>query len=90
MTRLVGLHTPSFSHIHLFQVEWVLMRAMSLGLIRGTIDEVEACVEVSWVRPRVLDRDQLGLLSGQLEAWAERLALNCQLVFLLLTFNMFL
>lgn len=54
------------------QVEWVLMRAMSLGLIKGIIDETEEFVQVSWVRPRVLDCQQLELLRGQLESWTER------------------
>jgi 26S proteasome regulatory subunit N9 len=54
------------------QVEWVLMRAMSLGLIKGIIDQVESTVEVSWVQPRVLNKEQLKLLSAQLESWSAR------------------
>jgi hypothetical protein len=55
-----------------YQVEWVLMRAMSLGLIKGIIDGVEEVVNVTWVQPRVLDKDQLNLLHDQLGAWTER------------------
>eukprot|EP01034_Spumella_vulgaris_P025551 gene25551-32021_t len=58
--------------IPLNQVEWVLMRAMSLKLIRGTIDEVEAKVSVTWVQPRVLDKRQLALLGNQLDGWTDR------------------
>jgi len=54
------------------EVEWVCMRAMALGLIRGTIDEVERNVDVTWVAPRVLLPDQLGQLSDQLGAWSSR------------------
>jgi hypothetical protein len=32
------------------QVEWLLMRAMSLGLIRGSIDEVDQVVHVSYIK----------------------------------------
>lgn len=62
----------SRSVIAVDQVEWVLMRAMSLGLIKGTIDEVDATVNVSWVQPRVLDKDQLKLLSEQLSSWTDK------------------
>ncbi|KAJ1439704.1 26S proteasome subunit like protein [Ochromonadaceae sp. CCMP2298] len=54
------------------RVEWVLMRAMSLGLIKGTIDEVDAAVNITWVQPRVLDRDQLKMLSEQLGSWTDK------------------
>lgn len=58
--------------IPLDQVEWVLMRAMSLGLIKGIIDGVEGTVNVTWVQPRVLDTKQLSLLNDQLGLWNER------------------
>jgi 26S proteasome regulatory subunit N9 len=51
------------------QVEWVLMRAMSLGLIKGTIDEVDQNINITWVQPRVLDMDQLGLVGNQIDDW---------------------
>ena len=50
----------------------MLMRAMSLGLIKGVIDGVEELVSVTWVQPRVLDKGQLSLLHDQLGAWSER------------------
>jgi 26S proteasome regulatory subunit N9 len=58
--------------IPLDQVEWLIMRAMSLGLIRGLMDEVEQLVHVSWVQPRVLDNDQLRHLSLRLDDWKKR------------------
>jgi len=62
----------SRTRIPLDQTEWVLMRAMSIGLIKGSIDQVEQTVNVSWVQPRVLDKSQLGLLVTQLENWTDR------------------
>lgn len=35
------------------------MKALSLGLVKGSIDEVERKVHMTWVQPRVLDRDQV-------------------------------
>ena len=32
------------------EVEWIVMRALFLGLIRGTIDEVEQRVSVSYIQ----------------------------------------
>jgi len=54
------------------QVEWVLMKAMSLGLIKGNIDEVEQTVNITWVQPRVLDKEQLGLVREQIDDWTKR------------------
>jgi hypothetical protein len=48
------------------------MRAMSLGLIKGSMDEVEQTINISWVQPRVLDKGQLSVLSAQLDTWSER------------------
>lgn len=51
------------------EVEWLLMRAMAVDLIRGSIDQVEGVVHVSYVQPRVLDDGQTTTLRDQLAAW---------------------
>ena len=51
------------------KVEWIVMRALSLGLIKGTIDEVDAVVHVSFVKPRVLSLAQIVGLKGKVEEW---------------------
>jgi 26S proteasome regulatory subunit N9 len=71
--REIGLsEIADATRIPLEQVEWVLMRAMSLGLIRGVIDQVASTVNISWVQPRVLDRSKLGLMVQQLGDWSGR------------------
>ena len=50
-------------------VEVIVMRAMSEGLIRGTIDEVSQVLEASWVEPRVLDTPQIKSMVDRLDTW---------------------
>ena len=54
------------------QVEWVVMKALSLGLIKGSIDQISSTVSVSWVMPRVLSPDQVKALAGRLGEWGEK------------------
>ena len=51
------------------QTEWLLMRALSLSLIKGEIDEIEQVVEVSWVLPRVLGMEQIKEMASRLKEW---------------------
>ena len=53
------------------QVEWLVMRAFSKKLLRGTIDEIEQVVHVTWLMPRVLDVSQTKVLDDKLVAWAK-------------------
>lgn len=50
-------------------VEYLLMKALSVRLIEGVIDQVEGKVNVTWVQPRVLLKPQIAELSGRLEGW---------------------
>jgi len=52
------------------QVELFIMRALSLGLIKGSMDQVDGTVDVTWVMPRVLDGVQMGALAGRFGEWA--------------------
>jgi len=60
------------TRIALTEVEFLLMKALSLGLVRGTIDEVEQVLIIEWVQPRVLDRSQLVELQKAICVWKER------------------
>lgn len=54
------------------EVEHLVMKALSLGLIKGTIDEVNHVVHITWVQPRVLDKEQMKSLRDHLLTWAEK------------------
>ncbi|KAG2202556.1 hypothetical protein INT47_012550 [Mucor saturninus] len=51
------------------EVEHLVMKALSLKLIRGSIDQVDQLVVVTWVQPRVLDKDQIDGMRRKLEEW---------------------
>ncbi|EMD35192.1 hypothetical protein CERSUDRAFT_116660 [Gelatoporia subvermispora B] len=55
------------------EVEHLLMKALSLKLIRGSLDEVDKKAHITWVQPRVLSREQIGQLAQRLSAWGEKL-----------------
>lgn len=56
------------------------MKALSVGLIKGNIDEVDQKVQMTWVQPRVLDLQQVGHSDAsfhclQLRWWADVICL---------------
>ncbi|PCH42928.1 hypothetical protein WOLCODRAFT_138115 [Wolfiporia cocos MD-104 SS10] len=55
------------------EVEHLLMKALSLKLIRGSLDQVDQRAHITWVQPRVLSRQQIGQLAQRLEAWGQKL-----------------
>ncbi|XP_020247786.1 26S proteasome non-ATPase regulatory subunit 13 homolog B-like [Asparagus officinalis] len=50
-------------------VEYLLMKSLSVHLIEGIIDQVEGTVHVSWVQPRVLGIPQVKSLKDRLNSW---------------------
>jgi len=57
------------------EVEILAIHSMALGLIRGTIDQVERVFEVQWVQPRVLDNTQLQTMIDMLDEWSDKISL---------------
>uniref|UniRef100_A0A7N9IA48 Proteasome 26S subunit, non-ATPase 13 n=1 Tax=Macaca fascicularis TaxID=9541 RepID=A0A7N9IA48_MACFA len=51
------------------QVELLVMKALSVGLVKGSIDEVDRRVHMTWVQPRVLDLQQIKGMKDRLEFW---------------------
>jgi len=62
------------------EVELLVMKALSLGLIKGTIDEVEKMIHITWVQPRVLDKTQIGKLRELIGLWGEKVKSSVYLV----------
>ncbi|XP_052708231.1 26S proteasome non-ATPase regulatory subunit 13-like [Crassostrea angulata] len=53
------------------EVEMLVMKALSLGLVKGSIDEIDQKVHMTWVQPRVLDLQQIATMQKRLEQWTE-------------------
>lgn len=47
------------------------MKAMSIGLFKGTIDEVEQTIRITWVKPRLLSKDRLAVMKDKLSKWKD-------------------
>ncbi|CAE6440579.1 unnamed protein product [Rhizoctonia solani] len=55
------------------EVEHLVMKALSLKLIQGTLDQVSETANITWVQPRVLSRSQLSQLATRLDEWCDRI-----------------
>ncbi|CAN4091010.1 unnamed protein product [Withania somnifera] len=53
-------------------VEYLLIKSLSVHLIEGIIDQVEGTVHVSWVQPRVLGITQVKSLRDRLDNWVDK------------------
>ncbi|XP_054707398.1 26S proteasome non-ATPase regulatory subunit 13-like [Uloborus diversus] len=53
------------------EVELLVMKALSLGLVKGSIDQVDKTVNMSWVQPRVLSLEQIGNMKQRLDRWCQ-------------------
>lgn len=54
------------------EAEFLIMKALSLQLIKGEIDQVESIVHVTWVKPRVLTKEQLAHVATRMNMWARK------------------
>lgn len=48
----------------------LVMRAISLGLLRGNIDQVDETFSVTWVQPRILDLTQISEIGVRINDWS--------------------
>ncbi|KAF1987609.1 hypothetical protein K402DRAFT_392417 [Aulographum hederae CBS 113979] len=50
-------------------IEHLIMKALSLGLVKGTIDQVAEVARINWVQPKVLDMKQIEGMRLRLKEW---------------------
>jgi 26S proteasome regulatory subunit N9 len=53
-------------------IEILLIKAMSLGLIKGHIDEVENKFVVNWIQPKYLDDEKITILHDRIGNWINK------------------
>ena len=51
------------------EIEILIMKALSLGLLKGSIDQVAEVARISWVQPKVLDMKQIDNMRVRLKDW---------------------
>lgn len=51
------------------EIEILIMKALSLGLLRGSIDQVAEIARIQWVQPKVLDMKQIESMRLRLKDW---------------------
>lgn len=51
------------------EIEHLIMKALSLGLLRGSIDQVDEIARINWVQPKVLDLKQIDGMRQRLQEW---------------------
>ncbi|CBY22145.1 unnamed protein product [Oikopleura dioica] len=52
-------------------VESLIIRALSLNLVKGSIDEVAEKVHMTWVQPRVLSVEQIDRMRVRIGDWVK-------------------
>jgi len=53
------------------EVELLVMKAFSVKLVKGVIDEVNQSINISWVQPRVLDISQIAKMNDRMNKWID-------------------
>lgn len=54
------------------QVEHLVIKAISLKLLKGSIDQVNELVTVTWVQPRIINEEQILKMKNRLVDWDEQ------------------
>lgn len=47
------------------------MKSMSIGLIKGIIDQIDQVVRITWTKPRQLTMDKIKVMREKLNGWQE-------------------
>lgn len=62
------------AQIPINEVELLVMKALAQNLVRGAIDEVAGVVNLTWVQPRVLNKEQVSTMAEHLDLWTQSIS----------------
>lgn len=54
------------------KIEYISMKALSHGLIKGYIDQVEKKLIINWIQPKYLDKEKINIMKGRFETWIDK------------------
>ena len=54
------------------KIEYISMKALSHGLIKGYIDQADKKLFVNWIQPKYLGKEKIGILKDRMNAWIEK------------------
>ncbi|KAN0000291.1 hypothetical protein ACTFIZ_000712 [Dictyostelium cf. discoideum] len=62
------------------EIEHLLMKSLSLNLIKGSIDQTVEIIHITWVTPRILDLNQINSMNNRIAEWTEKAKTSLRLV----------
>ena len=62
------------THLPKDNVEHLVMRSISLGLLKGSIDQVNEIVSITWVQPRIINFNQIEKMNDRLYEWNDQVS----------------
>ncbi|KNZ47211.1 26S proteasome regulatory subunit N9 [Puccinia sorghi] len=65
-------HTHSVFYFYFSCDDDVALGWYSLGLIKGSLDQISGTASITWVQPRVLNKQQIEALKKKLDDWTNR------------------
>ena len=54
------------------KIEYISMKALSHGLIKGYIDQAEKKLYVTWIKPKFLGKEKIGIFNERITAWIDK------------------
>lgn len=73
--RLTFAEIAQHCRIDILEAELLVMKTMAENLITGTMDQVDQEVAITWVKPRILDKERISLMKERMDAWSSQTGL---------------